>query len=544
MILLPRTRKHALDRSPSRKRPNCPQLKGGYRLRAKLNCQQTCLRSRWHSGEIVCTSLHLTRLTLTSPRIHNMRTLSNLISISVIASFWMGSANPSYAEDDTQTSTLKKVQVFILSGQSNMVGAGKVTGGNSRWGSEFIDPEVSVYEGAYRADADYDAMPAVTTLKLERFGGTQPTPYPGGGTHVTRGFVRVKDSGIYQFRPGYGGSMQNIMEVDGQEVHRMEPGQEAVRHDIKLTGGKKVPFKITYLTDDANGLGWIDRQDIPGTLATLVKHQGKYPYLINDKGQWTQRDDVWYRGVVTATGSHWLGVKSGKIGPELGFGKVLGDALDAPVLILKTSQGNRSLGWDFLPPGSEQYEYAGKVYAGYNESPAFWEKGTKPEPINWYAGKQYDDCFQAAHEVLDNFAQQFPHWKGRGYEIAGFGWWQGDKDRYNTAHSQRYEQNLVHLIQTLRREFKAPNAKFVCATLGQTDKATAESNEKLILEAQLAVDGRSGRYPAFKGNTATVYTHPLSQGGASNSHYNGNAQTYMDVGTAMGEAMIHLLKAK
>ena len=93
-------------------------------------------------------------------------------------------------------------------------------------------------------------------------------------------------------------------------------------------------------------------------------------------------------------------------------------------------------------------------------------------------------------------------------------------------------------------EFKAPNAKFVCATLGQTERETAEGNEKLILEAQLAVDGTSGKHPEFKGNTATVYTHPLSQGGASNSHYNGNAQTYMDVGTAMGEAMIHLLRAK
>ena len=171
-----------------------------------------------------------------------MRPLSTLIFFGVIASFWMGSANPGYTEDDTQTSTLKKVQVFILSGQSNMVGAGKVTGGNSRWGSEFIDPEVSVYEGVYRADADYDAMPAVTTMKLERFGGTQPTPYPGGGTHVTRGFVRVKESGIYQFRPGYGGSMQNIMEVDGQEVHRMEPGQAAVLDFIDLGSLSVVPW--------------------------------------------------------------------------------------------------------------------------------------------------------------------------------------------------------------------------------------------------------------------------------------------------------------
>ena len=141
---------------------------------------------------------------------------------------------------------------------------------------------------------------------------------------------------------------------------------------------------------------------------------------------------------------------------------------------------------------------------------------------------------------MDNFDAQFPHWKGRGYQIEGFAWWQGDKDRYNEGHALQYEKNLVHLIQTLRREFKAPKAKFVVATLGQTEKSTATGTEKHILNAQLAVDGTSGKYPEFKGNVSTVYTHPLNQGGASNSHYNGNAQTYMDVGLAMGQAMVEL----
>ncbi len=438
----------------------------------------------------------------------------------------------------------KPVKVFILSGQSNMVGAGKTDGGGTRWGDEMIDPVVSVYEGSYDPKTDYDALKPSKTLKLESFGGTKPTPYPGGGVQVTRGFVQLKETGMYEFRPGYGGSSNCLMEVDGKEVHRQEVGGEAVRSEVKLEGGKKVPFKITYFTGDANGLGWTARLDVPGSLKTLVKFGGKYPYLMNDKGQWTARDDVYYRGVVTATGSRWMGVAGGRIGPELGFGHSVGEAIDEPVLVLKTSQGNRSLGWDFLPPGSKQYEYDGKIYAGYQESPLSWDKGSKPEPINWYAGKQYDECFKAAHEVLDNFDAQFPHWKGRGYEIAGFAWWQGDKDRYNLAHAKKYEENLVHLIKTLRREFKAPKAKFIVATLGQTAKDSADVNEKLILDAQLAVDGAAGKYPDFKGNVGTVFTHPLSQGGASNSHYNGNAQTYMDVGLAMGEAMVRLLSGK
>ena len=436
----------------------------------------------------------------------------------------------------------KPVKVFLLSGQSNMVGAGKVDGGSSRWGNQFIDPVVSVYKGDYAPQADYDSMEPTKTLKLESFGGVRPTPYPGGGTQVTRGFVQVKESGIYEFRPGYGGSTYNVMEVDGKEVHRQETGQDPLRTEIKLEGGKKVPFKITYFNKQANGLGWIVRLDVPGALSTLVKFKGMYPYLIDENRQWKARQDVWYRGVVTATGNRPLGVAGGRIGPEIGFGHAVGNYIEEPVLILKTSQGNRSLSWDFLTPGSKRFEYGGKIYAGYKESPLSWDKGTKPEPINWYAGKQYDDCFGAAHEVLKNFDKEFPHWEGRGYEIEGFAWWQGDKDRYVEAHAVRYEKNLVRLIKTLRKEFKAPKAKFVVATLGQTAKNAQPSNDKLILDAQLAVDGTTGNYPEFKGNVSTVYTHPLSQCGASNSHYDGNAQTYMDVGVAMGEAMVKLLK--
>ncbi|MCP4512123.1 MAG: sialate O-acetylesterase, partial [Fuerstiella sp.] len=49
--------------------------------------------------------------------------------------------------------------------------------------------------------------------------------------------------------------------------------------------------------------------------------------------------------------------------------------------------------------------------------------------------------------------------------------------------------------------------------------------------------------PEFKGNVASVYTHPLSKGGSSGSHYGGNAETYMNVGEAMGRAMAELMSA-
>ena len=41
---------------------------------------------------------------------------------------------------------------------------------------------------------------------------------------------------------------------------------------------------------------------------------------------------------------------------------------------------------------------------------------------------------------------------------------------------------------------------------------------------------------------ATVFSHPLSMGGTGAGHYEGNPETYMNVGEAMGKAMVGLLK--
>lgn len=84
----------------------------------------------------------------------------------------------------------KSVKVYILSGQSNMVGIGQVTGGGSRWGSEFIDPFLSVYSGKYDPNANYEKMEPTETLKLQSFGGVKPTPYPRGWASPKKGNVR------------------------------------------------------------------------------------------------------------------------------------------------------------------------------------------------------------------------------------------------------------------------------------------------------------------------------------------------------------------
>ena len=313
------------------------------------------------------------------------------------------------------------------------------------------------------------------------------------------------------------------------------------------------PVQVYILMGQSNMLNFGKvNGDKDGTLEHAVKNKNLYPYLIDEDGNWTTRQDVRNvrvqgsgTGAMRTFNNEWMTIKGGGVGPEIGIGHHVGQVTDAPVMVLKSCIGNRALGWDLLPPGSESFEFTDSkqvtwVHPGYKGSPERWVKGTDPKKINWYAGMQYDGDTARAKKVLSELDKHYPG--ANSYEVAGFFWWQGDRDSRSQALSSRYEKNLVKLIKQLRKDFNSPNAKFVCATLGQTKKGDTGNGGK-ILDAMFSVDGESGKYPEFKGNVAAVYTHPLSKGGSSGGHYGGNAETYMNVGEAMGKAMAKLLSS-
>lgn len=320
---------------------------------------------------------------------------------------------------------------------------------------------------------------------------------------------------------------------------------------------KKVKVFVLLGQSNMLGFGRVGPKETKGSLEYMIKEKGKYGFLMDDAGKWTERKDVRYVHVMDQRGvdfkdmekfgdqkNDWLTVK-GNFGPELGFGHVLGNALDEPVLVLKACIGNRSLGWDLLPPGSERYEFEGKMYAGYKDVAPSWVKGEEPKAVAWYAGRQYDADVAHAKAVLKNLKKYFPDYKDQGYEIAGFVWWQGHKDQ-NAAHAAKYEENLVRLVKSLRKDFDAPNAKFVLAT-GCGNPGT-ESFGKKIAEAQLAMNDAK-KYPEFKGNVRAVDTRDLWREAADSPvnqgyHYNHNAETYMETGLRLGWAMADLLKAE
>jgi alpha-galactosidase len=379
------------------------------------------------------------------------------------------------------------------------------------------------------------------------------------------------------------------------------------------TGTDTKPVKVFILSGQSNmvGFGRVAGTE-NDTLQSLTQTEKKFPNLITSTNAWTVRQDVLYRGVISALGeapiAPGFGESSDSFGPELGFGHAIGYIHDEPVLIIKTSIGNRSLGWDYLPPGSARYSYGGVTYAGYGDYVK--QPGGTTVPANWYAGKQYDDGFlhendmgakawasglayvigsQVKHggktfvsktnhtsaagnappasgsntnwnaysvfnvcDILDNFATEYPQWATRGFQIAGIGWFQGwnDGQSSDTEYAVRYEQNLVRFIKQLRLYYNAryptqttPTIPFVTVTCG-FDGFAAAGNRLTVVNAQNAV-GDPVKYPEFDGNVKSMegrgYWRTSGPNMAQNYHYYHNAETYMLVGDAMGRGMIDLL---
>ena len=327
------------------------------------------------------------------------------------------------------------------------------------------------------------------------------------------------------------------------------------------------PVQVYIMMGQSNMLGEGHKliSSGPNSLEAAVRNEGKYQYwwdaaaktwavkpnmrnvFIMASGNSTFNHSVLQHNEWMTPGAKDLG-NHNTIGPEYGIANGVTD--EDNVLLLKSCIGNRALGWDLLPPGTLQHDFTDSknvtsTYAGYGECPEKWPKGTQPagtgKNCGWYAGMQWDGDIGNAQHVLANIGDFYPG--ADKYEVAGFFWWQGDKDSRDGGLSARYEFNLVNLIKVLRTTFKAPNAPFVTASLGQTATGATDGGG-LILDAMMNV-ANATLYPDFKGNVAAVYTHPLEHTpGSSGAHYGRDGETYMNVGEAMGAAMAKLKAGK
>ena len=415
----------------------------------------------------------------------------------------------------------KSVKVYILSGQSNMVGMGTLSGARNAYSGIFYssDPETPA------GPLDIWQVGSFKSAPLALF-NTDGTP---ARDPVAEGSLEVPEHGVYQIQCGSGDASFVAMEIAGKPAYSRVAGKLPVREQITLESGKRHPFKITGFSDKPPCF-WLRKIDLLGNgdLESVVKRQGIFPWLLDDAGNWTARQDVLLQEARLTPGgtvSQLIPTWNGKtFGPEIGFGHVLGTFHDETVLLIKTAMGNRSLAFDFRPPSS------GAI-----------------DPKNEFESAEYKLTIQGVRETLAKIDQLVPGYKGQGYEIAGFAWWQGHKDSFSEKDIAEYEKNLVNLINDLRKDLNAPKMPVVIAGVGFGGYNMAEKFRG-IMAAQLAV-GDPAKHPEFAGNVASVDTRDYwrevdESPKGEDYHYNRNAETYLRVGDALGRAMVGLLGGK
>ena len=278
------------------------------------------------------------------------------------------------------------------------------------------------------------------------------------------------------------------------------------------------PVKVFILAGQSNmvGAGRVEgdssRNEGKGSLSYLAENDPKYEHLRTGSGKWVGRDDVsiWFLGRKGEL-APGFGSNGGTIGPELGFGHVVGDAFDVPVLLIKIAWGGKSLAKDFRPPSA-----GGEV------------------------GPFYTEMFTHVKEVLGNLKKEFPKYRS-GYEMVGFGWHQGWNDGCDMAASREYEENLGNFIRDVRQELGVEKLPFVIADSGFGGESQSNDRRLMIRAAQAA----PAKSREFKGNVICVETESFfrpAEESPSNQgyHWNGNAETYYLIGEAMGQAMVEL----
>lgn len=293
------------------------------------------------------------------------------------------------------------------------------------------------------------------------------------------------------------------------------------------------PVKVFILAGQSNMEGQavsdLDGKDYnggKGTLNFLLRDPDKGPlfrHLKKANGTWTVRDDVWCRyqrenGPLLA-GPLTMGFSvygdRHHFGPELQFGHVMGDHFENQVLLIKTAWGGKSLFKDFRPPSS-----GGEV------------------------GPYYTRMIGQVRDALANLKQDFPRYDGGGYELAGFVWYHGWNDGVDPQNAvPQYEQNLVNLIQDVRKEFNVPKLPVVIGEL-TGPWVQAPGAWATLRTAQR----KAAERPEFKGSVLFVETHdfvrkPEDSPNPTHGHHEfGNAETYFLVGDALGKGMKTLLR--
>ncbi len=280
------------------------------------------------------------------------------------------------------------------------------------------------------------------------------------------------------------------------------------------------------------------------------------------------KDVIEQKGKLTAG----FGASTSEIGPEFTFGIYMEKQLNEPILIIKTAWGGRNLVGDFRPPSAGKRVFNDTIVKGW--------KGMGVDPVREAArhnselnGVFYRHMTEHVRKVLADIKRVVPGYDpNRGYELAGFVWFQWFNDlvdgwsypnQNQPGGYDEYSQLLANFIRDVRKDLSAPQMPFVIGVMGIDGMKDVKPSMAHFRQAMAAPASLS----EFKGNVVAVPTAPYwdddlaalqaragknekltpeeekrLKAGVSNGgyHYLGAAKIMAPIGKAFAEAMVKL----
>jgi hypothetical protein len=364
---------------------------------------------------------------------------------------------------------------------------------------------------------------------------------------------------------------------------------------FSIVANETKPLKVFILAGQSNMEG-------KGKIDPLLNHQIHAPETkaffqhFHKDGKYIERDDVWIN-YLKRRGKLTVGYGSpGCIGLELEFGHVMGNHYDEPVLLIKTAWGGKSIGRDFRPPSSglqldEQINESveNRIKRDYNNLIRDeWNKAKKENPkINRKEveekssasmdqirkvkaagyrkqvveshGHFYRLMMTEIETTLGEINTRFPQYDGRGYEVAGFVWFQGWNDMYGGLQDE-YAKNMENFIRDIRKGLGVPNLPVAIGIMGQNGFKPAKGNMAIVKKAQASMNDIAD----FKGNVKAIPTDIYWDKRANEAypkwrdnleewvkigsdfpyHYLGSTITFTKIGRALAKTMLDLRGGK
>jgi hypothetical protein len=213
-----------------------------------------------------------------------------------------------------------------------------------------------------------------------------------------------------------------------------------------------------------------------------------------------------------------FGASPEKIGPEFTFGLYMQKFTDAPILLIKTAWGGKSLNTDFRPPSAGPYVFNETQLANFQKQgkDIAVMKAEKAK----YTGVYYRLMIEHVKKVLADIKRVCPAYDPAvGYELAGFEWLQGWNDmvdggtypnRDKPGGYDAYSTVMADFIRDVRKDLNAPKLPFVIGVMGVggpvSEYGPEEQRYKATHQNFRDAMAAPAKLPGFQGTVTALFT--------------------------------------